>query len=62
MIVMAISTNPGHVTVIAGSAVPLSNSAANSVISSFRNSYQSSGGDYTSATVSALQQLQNLLA
>jgi hypothetical protein len=62
MIVMAINTNPGHVTVVAGSAVPLSNSGADSVISSFRNSYQSSGSNYTSATISALQQLQNLLA
>lgn len=62
MIVMAISTNPRRVTVVAGSAVPLSNSAADSVISSFRNSYQSSGGDYTSATVSALQTLGNVVS
>ena len=60
-IVMAISTSPRHVTVVAGSAVPLSNSEANSVISSFRDSYQSSH-DFTSATVSALQTLQSAVS
>jgi hypothetical protein len=62
MIVMAINTNPGHVTVVAGNAVPLSNSGADSVISSFRNGYQSSGGNYTSATVSALQTLGSVVS
>ena len=62
MIVMAISTNPGHITVVAGSGVPLSTSKANSVISSFTNAYQSSGHSFTSATVSALQTLQNVVS
>jgi hypothetical protein len=62
MIVMAINTNPGHVTVVAGNAVPLSNSGADSVISSFSNSYQSSGSNYTSATVSALQTLGSVVS
>ena len=61
MIVMAISTSPRHMTVIAGSAVPLSKSEADSVISSFRDSYQSSH-DFTSATVSALQTLQDAIS
>jgi ABC-type cobalt transport system substrate-binding protein len=61
MIVMAISTSPRHVTVVAGSAVPLSKSEADSVISSFRDSYQSSH-DFTSATVSALQTLQDAVS
>ena len=61
MIVMAISTNPRHVTVIAGRAVPLSSSEADSVISSFGDSYQSSH-DFTSATVSALQTLQDAVS
>ena len=60
-IVMAISTSPRYMTIVAGSGVPLSNSEANSVISSFRNGYQSSNGNFTSATASALQQLQSLL-
>ncbi|HWS82639.1 MAG TPA: hypothetical protein VN207_00100 [Ktedonobacteraceae bacterium] len=62
MIVMAISTNPGHMTVVAGSGVPLSTSKANSVISSFTNAYQSGGHNFTSATVSALQTLQNVVS
>jgi hypothetical protein len=62
MIVMAISTSPRYMTVVAGSAVPLSNSEASNVISSFRNGYQSSGGDFTSATVSALQTLQSAVS
>ena len=61
MIVMAISTSPSYVTVVAGSAVPLSNAEADSVISSFRNGYQSSGHDFTSATISALQTLENVV-
>ena len=61
MVVMAISTSPRYVTVVAGSAVPLSNSEADSVINSFRSSYQSSGHDFTSATVSALQTLENVV-
>ncbi len=61
MIVMAISTSPRLMTVVAGSAVPLSNSEADSVISSFRDSYQSSH-DFTSATVSALQTLQGAVS
>jgi len=60
-IVMAISTSPRYMTVVAGSGVPLSNSEANSVISSFRNGY-SSNGNFTSATVSALQTLQSAVS
>ncbi|HEY4035258.1 MAG TPA: hypothetical protein VGL94_14960 [Ktedonobacteraceae bacterium] len=61
-IVMAISTNPRYMTVVAGSNVPLSNTEANSVISSFRNGYQSSNGSFTSATVSALKTLQSAVS
>ena len=62
MIVMAISTSPSYMTVVYGSRVPLSTSKANSVISSFTNTYQSSGHNFTSATVSALQTLENVVS
>ncbi|HWS85207.1 MAG TPA: hypothetical protein VN207_13210 [Ktedonobacteraceae bacterium] len=62
MIVMAISTNPSYITVVAGSGVPLSSTEAESIVSSFKTAYQSSGGNFTSATVSALQSLQRALA
>lgn len=61
-IVMAISTNPRYMTVVAGSNVPLSNTEANSVISSFRSGYQSNNGSFTSATISALQTLQSAVS
>jgi len=59
LIVMAISVNPRHVIVVAGNRVPLSNAEADNVINSFRQGYQSSDGNFTSATVSALQSLQS---
>jgi serine/threonine protein kinase len=61
LIVMAICMNPHHVTVVAGNRVPLSNAEADNVINSFRQGYQSSGSNFTSATVSALQSLQHAL-
>src|SRR6266566_660107 len=61
LIVIAISTNPNHITVVYGNRVPLSNTKTDGVISSFRQGYQSSGGNFTSATVSALQSLQSAL-
>jgi hypothetical protein len=61
MIVMAISTSPSYMTVVYGSRVPLSTSKANSVISSFTNAYHSDH-NFTSATVSALQTLENVVS
>lgn len=62
LVVMAISVNPNYMTVVAGNRVPLSNSEADNVISSFRQGYQSNGRNFTSATVSALQTLQSAVS
>jgi hypothetical protein len=59
LIVMAISVNPNFMTIVAGNRVPLSNAEADNVISAFRQGYRSSGSNFTSATVSALQSLQS---
>jgi len=61
LIVMAINVNPKFMTVVAGKRVPLSNAEAEQVINSFKQGYQNSGSNFTSATVSALQSLQHAL-
>jgi ABC-type cobalt transport system substrate-binding protein len=59
LIVIAISTSQHRVTIVAGSRVPLSSAESNNAVSSFRQGYQNSGSNFTSATVSALQSLQS---
>jgi len=62
LIVIAISTNPNHITIVYGNRVPLSSAKTDAAISSFKQGYQGSGGNLTTATVSALQSLQSALS
>jgi len=63
MIVMAIDTVNHYLVIDGGKSVPLSNNQYNDAVQAFKNSYGSgSNGNYTSATVAALQSLQSALS
>lgn len=58
LIVMAIDVRNRHLAIVGGKSVPLSNSQYNDAIQSFVNDYRSNQ-NYTSATVAALNTLNN---
>src|SRR5262249_51488637 len=60
LIVISISTNLQHVSILYGPSVPLSNYDTTNAVRAFISSYQSSG-NYTSATVSSIYSLQSSL-
>ncbi len=57
MIVMAIDTTHHHLAIVGGSNVPLSNSQYQDAVQSFKDNFGS--GDYTGATIAAIQRLRN---
>ncbi|TMC15383.1 MAG: hypothetical protein E6J34_22310 [Chloroflexi bacterium] len=60
LIVIAIDTLHKHLTVVSGKSVPLSSSQTNDAVRAFTGSFK--GGDYTGATIAAVQSLNNALA
>jgi hypothetical protein len=58
LIVMAIDVRNKHLAIVGGSSVPLSSSQYNDAVQSFINNYRSNQ-NYTSATVAALNTLNN---
>jgi len=63
LIVMAIDTVNHYLVIDGGKSVPLSNSQYNDAVQAFKNSFGSgTSGNYTSATVAALQSLQSALS
>jgi len=61
MIVIAIDTVHKHLAIVGGSGVPLSDNQYSVAISTFVTTFKSSNGDYTSATIAAIQSLRNML-
>lgn len=59
LIVMAIDTQHHYLAIVGGKNVPLSNSQYNEAVSAFRSSF--GNGDYTGATVAAVDSLRNSL-
>ncbi|HET9918503.1 MAG TPA: hypothetical protein VFQ30_01580 [Ktedonobacteraceae bacterium] len=59
LIVMAIDTVHHHLAIVGGSSVPLSSSQYTSAVNAFKGSYN--GGDYTGATIAAIDSLGNSL-
>jgi len=59
MIVMAIDTTHHHLAIVGGSNIPLSNSQYQDAVQSFKDNFGS--GDYTGATIAAIQRLRNNL-
>ncbi len=58
-IAIGIDTVYRHLSIESGTSVKLSDSQASDAVSAFRNNYN--GGDYTAATIAALDSLQNAL-
>src|SRR5207248_9182532 len=58
-IVMTIDTGDRYFAVAGGTSVPLSNSQYSSAVSAFKNNFNN--GDYTNATIAAIQSLENSL-
>lgn len=59
-IAIGIDTIHRHLSIESGTKVPLSDSQANDALSAFQNNYN--GGDYTGATLAAIDSLQNSLS
>jgi len=60
-IAIGIDTVHRHLSIEAGTNVSLSNSEASDAVSAFQSNYDN-GGDYTSATLAALDSVQNALS
>jgi serine/threonine protein kinase len=61
LIVIAIDTAHRYLAIVSGSSVPLSNSQDNDAVQTFKNAYNSNGGDYTAATIAAIRSLESSL-
>jgi len=59
LIIIAIDTHNKFLAIVGGKDVSTSNSVYNDAVNAFKNNYN--GGDYTGATIAALQSLQNSL-
>ncbi len=61
MIVMAIDTVNKHVAIVGGTNVPLRQQQYDAATQAFVQTYKSTSGDYTAATIASIQTLRTLL-